>query len=83
MDISPVTASQVNTAYNSHPYAIPQAGMQQAQVSAQVAGKRIAEGEITPKSVVELNTSIYSFKANAMVMKSMDEMQGTLLNVLA
>lgn len=83
MNISPTIRNNVIAAYSSHYMTTPEVGMQQASLQAKEASHRLASGELTSDNVVSLNASLYSFKANAITLKSMDEMQGTLLNVLA
>lgn len=83
MDISPALSNYVNGLYRDNLYSVPLRGMQRAQAQALEASTQIAHGEISAREMVNLRTSLYSFEANALVLRSIDRMQGTLLNTLA
>lgn len=83
MELSPALASYVTHTYRNSYYDAPLAGMQRAQATALKASTRLAQGELTPRNLVELQGAQYAFKANAIVLKTISNMQGTLLNALA
>lgn len=58
-------------------------GLKRASAQAGEAAGRIAGGEIEPRTVVAPKTAETAFKANAAVIRTADEMQHRLLDVLA
>jgi len=61
----------------------PLQGMQQAMKDFNQASERISQGEITPENMVATMEAKILFKANAQVVKTQDEMLGTLFNAKA
>ncbi|HEY4162748.1 MAG TPA: hypothetical protein VGM59_06750 [Dongiaceae bacterium] len=58
-------------------------GMKKAQDSVDQAAQNIAGGSLNPEDVVSLSQSAISFKANAAVMRSENEVNQSLLNITA
>lgn len=58
-------------------------GINRAVSKANAAGAQLANGEIDPQPVVDLMEAKASVKANAMVMRTADEMLGSLLDAKA
>lgn len=58
-------------------------GLRRATSQANSAAQRIVEGEIEPRPIVELKSAEHGFKANAAVIRTLDEMDERLLDILA
>jgi len=71
--------NKVSTQY----FQAPLQGMQQAMKDFNQAAERISEGEITPENMVATMEAKILFKANAQVVRTQDEMLGTLFNAKA
>ena len=69
------------TATNGYASAVQ--GLSRASATAGSAAARIASGEIEPRPIVELKTAEHAFKANAAVLRTLDEMNDRLLDILA
>jgi flagellar hook protein FlgE len=78
MDISPATNATVTNATNS---AI--SGLKRAQDQLDQSAQNVASGSLDPKDVVDLSQAANLFKANVAVLKTSDEMQKSLLDVVA
>ncbi|PTY07442.1 flagellar biosynthesis protein FlgE [Opitutaceae bacterium EW11] len=61
----------------------PQQGIDRAFSMANAAGKKLADGDLDPESMIDLDQAQMMVKMNVAVMKTGDEMLGTLLNVRA
>lgn len=81
--MSPISTYTGNAQTYPQRMEIPLNGMKRALGKANDASIRIADGELDPRSFVELMGAQYSFEANAKVLKVMDETVGTLLNTVA
>lgn len=58
-------------------------GLQRASNQANTAAQRIVEGEVDAKPIVELKSAEHGFAANAAVIRTLDEMDDRLLDILA
>jgi len=58
-------------------------GLQQSSAQAAAAAENIAAGSLDPVDVVAVNLASLSFKANAEVLKTSDEMTRQLLDIKA
>ena len=67
----------------SDAYATAVNGLQRASSQAGKAAERIASGEIEPRPIVELKTAETAFKANAAVIRTLNDMDDRLLDILA
>jgi flagellar hook protein FlgE len=75
MDVSSVsTSSATSTAIQ---------GLKKAQNTVDQAAQNIAGGSQDPQDIVSLSQAATSFKANAAVIKTDDEMSKTLLDIKA
>ena len=75
MDVSSVsTNSTISTAIE---------GLKKAQSQLEGAAQNIASGSQDPQDIVSLSQAATSFKANAAVIKTDDEMTKTLLDIKA
>jgi len=68
--------NKVSTQY----FQTPLQGMQRAVGQLNDAADRISQGEITPENMVSTMEANILFKANAQVVRTQDEMLGTLFN---
>jgi flagellar hook protein FlgE len=78
MDISPATNATVTNATNS-----ALSGLKRAQDQLDQSAQNVASGSLDPKDIVDLSQDAHLFKANVAVLKTSDEMQKSLLNVVA
>ncbi len=67
----------------SDAYATAVQGLQRANAQADKAANRIVSGEIEARPIVELKTAETAFKANAAVIRTLDELDDRLLDILA
>ncbi len=58
-------------------------GMQRAQEGFAEAAQQVASGNLDPQPMVEMMVNSTVFAANAQVLRTADEMVGTLLNTYA
>jgi flagellar basal body rod protein FlgG len=77
MNISPATNATVTNATTAAAN-----GMRRNEQQLDDTAQNIASGSLDPRDMVSLSTEANSFKANAAVMKTSDEMNKSLLNVL-
>ena len=64
-------------------YATAIQGLQRASTQANTAAQKIASGEVEARPIVELSTAEAAFKANAAVIRTLNEMDDQLLDILA
>jgi hypothetical protein len=62
-------------------FASAQEGIQRAVKQASVAGDQLANGEIDPQPILNLDEASILVKLNAITLRTGDEMLGTLLNL--
>ncbi|HEU5078237.1 MAG TPA: hypothetical protein VFT72_03455 [Opitutaceae bacterium] len=74
-----LASSSVGSA-RSNLFDLAASGMNRAFSKANAAGAQIANGDIEPQPFVDLIEAKASLKANAAVMRTADEMLGTLLD---
>lgn len=74
MNVTPAPSSVNNL------FASAQEGIQRALKQANVAANQLAEGDVDPQSIIDLNEASIMVKLNAVTMRTGDEMLGTLLN---
>lgn len=67
----------------SDAYAAAVQGLRRASSQADSAAQRIVQGEIEPRPVVALKSAEQGFKASAAVIRTLDEMDDRLLDILA
>ncbi len=58
-------------------------GLKRAQEKTEAAAQSIAAGSLDPEDIVSLSLAATEFKANVAVLKTEDEMTGSLLDILA
>ncbi|MEZ5831309.1 MAG: hypothetical protein R3D05_09010 [Dongiaceae bacterium] len=58
-------------------------GLKRAEDKTQKAAQNIAEGALNPEDVVSLSLAAVDFKANAAVLKSVNEQTKSLLDIIA
>lgn len=74
MNVTPASSS-VNNLFTS-----AQEGMQRALKQANVAADHLADGDVDPQPIVDLDEASIMLKLNAVTLRTADEMLGTLLN---
>jgi flagellar basal body rod protein FlgG len=68
--------NKVSTQY----FQAPLQGMQRSVAQLNQAADKIAQGDVSPENIVSTMEAKIMFKANAQVVKTQDEMLGTLFN---
>ena len=58
-------------------------GLNRSRQLVNTSAQQIAQGNLSPRPIINLIIGEYTFKANALVVKTQDQMRGTLLNALA
>jgi flagellar hook protein FlgE len=78
MNVSPATNATVTNATTA---AVN--GLKRNEQQLDNTAQNIASGSLDPKDVVDLSTEAISFKANAAVLKTTDELNKSLLNIVS
>lgn len=77
--MDPISASSNFT----HLTQVSEQGMMASRKRVEEAALKLSRGDLSARNVVEMQTNQRSYEANAKVLKTADEMAGTLLDTLA
>jgi len=78
MNVSPATNATVTNATTT-----ALNGLKRNEQQLDNTAQNIASGSLDPKDVVDLSTEATSFKANVAVLKTTDELNKSLLNIVS
>ena len=81
--LSPITPRQSHDSRTFDAIQESLGGLNRARSLAETAGTNFAKGDVSPENAVNLLVADNTFKANAVAIRTVDNMQGSLLNTLA